>query len=346
MKYYYSNKGKAEGPLEEGEIDQLAEQGVIRKTTPVIAEGSNTWSTYGALWPDKAAAQEGKAGASGEQSSRPFAGKGSSGGVLQLLGRLIHVNLWVDRLLNRLLRLPRWVPEGREDRLSALNALSGITCLIVWASIVVSTIFVSLNAPIAMMVPIVLGGIVYGFILQYLIYQLNRNTNTLLLGQRVVMSSNGMPRFIAMVSLLLFFMILLTSLISLWTSPGGAVLQFAIALILLGVVYVCTNAEKTIVRICPDEVSPGREFNNYMKFSFRAVTLSAQVLSPVLVVLGMLSLIFTALASDGLNSLVEVLVNVYAALVLIHLPFLTWLLLGLTSWIFDLLDAIFSHSKA
>jgi hypothetical protein len=50
MKYYYANaENKPTGPVDLAELGRLAASGVINNNTAVIADGSQTWTTYGAV---------------------------------------------------------------------------------------------------------------------------------------------------------------------------------------------------------------------------------------------------------------------------------------------------------
>lgn len=50
MRYYYSPKAnETAGPVEAAELNQLAATGAIDDSTPVIAEGQQIWTTYGAI---------------------------------------------------------------------------------------------------------------------------------------------------------------------------------------------------------------------------------------------------------------------------------------------------------
>lgn len=50
MKYHYTNaQNQPVGPVELAELSRLASQGLIDDDTPVIADGGQTWSTYGAV---------------------------------------------------------------------------------------------------------------------------------------------------------------------------------------------------------------------------------------------------------------------------------------------------------
>lgn len=54
--YYYSINGQAIGPVEESVLKQMAQQGIITQTSPVIEQGQTQWSSFGVLFPNEATA--------------------------------------------------------------------------------------------------------------------------------------------------------------------------------------------------------------------------------------------------------------------------------------------------
>ncbi len=369
MRYFYSKAGKPEGPVDADTLDKLAEEGIIVPKTPVIEEGSSTWSTYAALRPSSPAPAPTPAPApapasaptpaDSENAPKPAAASSIEspsrrGGLASFFGFIAGLNERVDALLNKLFRLPSWVPDGEEARCGLLGKISGITGALIWLCIVLSGIAVACKLTMWLFVPVLLGSILYGFILQYLIYQISRNMNAMILGQRIVMSSVHFPRFLGAICSIFGLVTLLVCLFYLFTGKlSDFFLSLASLLILVCMSYLNFNADKVLVTVKPAAVSPGREFNNYFRLLIRSYAASLQVFAPLLIVAGALSLIFFVMldaqnitlfsfGKSGGVSVFKALDNLLQAFIYIHIPLIAWIILGLGSWIADLLDAIFS----
>ncbi len=261
------------------------------------------------------------------------------------------INEKVDALLGRLFRLPSWVSESDEGRLEQLGKISAITGLLIWGSLVLSSIALASQLPIWLFLPVLLVGILYGFLVQYLVYHISRNINAMIIGQRIVMSSIHFSRFYGMISLIVALICLAVCLVHLC---NGQLSSFFLSLIYFllatGIIYFNFNAEKTIVTVEPAAVSPGREFNNYLRFIIRVSAATMQVLAPLIIVLGLLSFIcfvlvdFRNLSSPSMSSLSAIFSGIMSCVIFIHVPIVTWLVLGIGSWVVDLLDGLYSLS--
>ena len=367
MRYYYSNKGKPDGPHEENALDELFRQGVIRPTTPVIEEGSSIWSTFAALRPEvckersqekpRSVSEDGrKQAAVIEKNDGIKAAKKEKNGkrtvkteTLSLMGKVLSINVNVDRILDKIFRFPSFVPADRDGQLKALGLMSGFSCLTIWLTCIVAG-GVAASFVRWQMVPGLFVGAIYGFIVQYLIYQISQSVNSLLIGHPVVLSSDRTPRFIGTVLLLICLVLLLTMIVRENNNMVLVFLTMCILLPCLGMVYICFNAEKTVVKVCLEQVSPGREFNNNAKFVVRVLLLSVHVLTPVLAALVCAASIFLFLSQMGGSisqiSLSLLISNLSVAVgIVVHMPLIIWLVLGVTSWFLDTYDAIMSRNK-
>lgn len=364
MRYYYSNKGKPDGPHEEKALDELFRQGVIRPTTPVIGEGSSVWSTFAALRPEvckersqeksRSVSEDGRKQATVvEKNDGIKAAKKEKNGkrtvgteTLSLMGKVLSINEYIDRILDKIFRFPSFVPTDRDAQLKALGLLSGFSCLMIWLTCIVvggaAASFVRWQ-----MVSGLLLGAFYGFIVQYLIYQISQSVNSLLIGHPVVLSSARAPRFIGIVLLIISLALLLVMIVRANNSMVLVFLTMCILLPCLGMVYICFNAEKTVVKVCREQVSPGREFNNNAKFVVRALLLSAHVLTPLLAALVCAAAIFLFMSQmGGATSVISVVPDLNVAVgIVVHMPVIIWVVLGVTSWFLDIYDAITSRIK-
>lgn len=326
MKYYYSIKGETRGPVEIEELDRLAKDGIIRGKTPVIEVGGREWSRYSVLRPETA----------GSVPPPPVAGE-------SFVSKLLSLNAGVDKLLARVFRLPSFVPTDEAGRLAALNKLASITGLLIWASVIVALLGAGLALKPLYGLYGALAGVIYGFVLQYIGYLLFCITNSLLVGHPIVLSSAAFPRLVGVLALVggvvgLVVMLIGADMIGEW------VMAICLTLPTVVLVYLCMNAEALMVKVSPSEVSPGRDFNNSIKFLLRAIIASWHLVIPVLAVLAAVAVLLISLEVDmskwgAIESLMEAATPMVAIL---HLPIITWLALCLTSWLFDLYDAFFS----
>lgn len=340
MNYYYSIKGETKGPVDGGELDRLLAEGVITSKTPVIEVGGTEWSRYSVL----------RAGNSAVQVPPPPVDEKS------FLEKLLSINTWMDGAMSKVFRMPSFVPQDDEGRLKIMEKMANLTGLVIWGSMIVG--YTSMGAQaggMGVLVGLVVG-VLYGFIVQYLAYQLYSITNSLLIGQRVALSSARFPR---LMSTLMIFATLAVAIATLVTAEGVGGILLALCAIFpcIAMVYLCMNAEGLLVDVNPAEVSPGREFNNSLKFILRAIFASVHLLTPILAVLAALSMVFLAFSvggdassadsmamayMSGGNGLETLLASAVSVLVLLHMPLITWLLLCISSWVLDLFDALFA----
>lgn len=335
MNYYYSIKGQAQGPVSGEELDRLLAEGVIKPGTPVIEVGGTEWSRYSAV----------RAGNS--PVPPPPADEKES-----VLTKLMRINSWVDVALDKVLRMPSFVPTDYEGRMKGLSAIAGINGLLTWLGLIVSFAIVGLQLSVGYMFLGLLIGLIYGFVVQYVGYQVFTITNSLLIGQTVTLSSSRFPRMVGILMLLVTLVIIITTLIDV-DSFGDILMMLIVALPCVVMVYLCMNAEGLLIEVSPKEVSPGREFNNSLKFLLRAFFAALHLLTPVLVVLASLMIVSLAIDFGSASSeygmgfgggfMFEALIaSLTTSVALMHLPFITWLALCLTSWILDFYDSIFS----
>lgn len=366
MRYYYSNKGKPEGPLQDKELDELFSRGLIRGTTPVIEEGGSVWSTYAALRPaacenpvrgtsETSAGDGAERNAGVSRSKEHPSGKRektsrSSGAstVFGFVAKLLSVNEYIDRLLDRIFFLPSFVPTDRDGQIRMLGLLSGVSALIIWLTCIISAGAFASSGPASLLIGGLLGGAIYGFIIQYLVYQMSQYINVLLMGQPIFLSSVRCPRIIGFLALLISLLLLAMTVVHMTGEVVSALVDLCLLLPCLGMVYICFNAQKTVVTVSKEHVSPGREFNNNAKFLVRALLLSLHVLTPLLAALAALAATILALPSSETSFTVAgaMLTEVIAmVLIIVHMPLVIWLVLGLSSWLLDIYDAVTSRIK-
>lgn len=332
MRYYYSIKGEAKGPVEEEELRQLAEEGIIKAGTPVIAVGGTAWSRYSELF----------GGSVSRIAKPPVKRKVQSE---SFLNKLLGINTWTDKFLERIFRLPSFIPSDFEGRMRAMEKMANFTGLIIWIGAIITALSFGLSVSGVGMIVGLLAGLLYGFLIQYIGYQIYSITNSLLIGQPVLLSSSRFPKLIGTLMMVITLVVAGFTLISA-KGIGGIFIALCAILPCVVLTYLCMNSDGLLVKVSPSEVSPGREFNNSIKFLIRAIIASVHVLTPVLVVLAALSAFFTVLTIDsqnvGYGSLMSLVASSSAVLILLHLPLFTWLLLCLSSWLLDLLDSAFA----
>lgn len=331
MRYYYSIKGETKGPVEEEELDALAEEGVIKANTPVIEVGGQKWVRYSELRPGKVIIPQ-----------PPAVQKAS------LMGKVLSINTWVDKVLEKIFRFPSFIPKDYEGRMQSMEKMANVTALAIWGS----AIFAGMGMGCASgqqggLVGGALLGVIYGFIAQYIAYQFYLMLNSLLIGQPVVLSSSRFPKLMGTLMMAITLIVAIATLaMAAKGGIGGILLALCAILPCVVLIYLCMNAEGVLVRVSPGEVSPGREFNNCLKFNVRAICAAAHLLTPFVSVLAALSLFFTTISmnsgSGGFAALGVLTVAGPVVVALIHLPIVTWLFLCLSSWLLDLLDSIFS----
>ena len=331
MHYYYSIKGEAQGPVDEAELDSLAEQGIIKASTPVIEVGGTAWSRYSTL----------RSGNAGVPLPPPVQ-------QVSVMEKLLSINTWVDSLLEKIFRMPSFVPSDYEGRMKAMDKMSNLTGLVIWASVILSCMSSGMAIDGSWMLGGLLAGVVYGFIAQYIGYQFYSITNSLLIGQPVLLSSARFPKLVGTMMIVVTLVVAVATLAS---AKGMGEIMLALCAILpcVALVYLCVNAEGLLVKVSPAEVSPGREFNNSIKFVLRAIFAAVHVLTPVMTILAALSALFTVMGMDtkelGFRAAETLMYSGISVVVLLHLPLVIWLLLCVSSWLLDLLDAAFARGS-
>lgn len=341
MNYYYNIDGRNEGPVSEQELHQLAARGLVRPGTPVIEVGGSQWKRYRDIAP-----QDNAAPRYWGNTMPPAPGTGN------LMGRFLSINNGIDKLLSRLLKLPGCFPETDDKRRELMDKEAGVAGLAIWLSYALLGLGAgsALSSGGSVLLGL-LGGVLVGFIVQYVAYHLYTITNSLLLGQKIVLSSMGFPRLLGSVSLAVALALVVMVFCS--DDAGDMLSTLCGALVAVGMSYLCFNADKLMVEIRPSDVSPGREFNSTIRFLLRSVFTVAHLLAPALMVLAALGVMLTQCfggsgAENGMppvGSLDSVLEMGIIVGVLVHLPLVTWLGLCLSSWFFDLLDGVFAMSR-
>lgn len=309
------------GPVSAEELTALAEKGEINEQTPVIESGKNVWMRWG------------------EMAKKPV--EDSS-----MLNKIVGVYDKVDAFFRAVCVLPAGVADDREvskaklGKLSALVGVGTVLCMLFFC--LANGLYESLKLFFVLMLT--------GCVVQYICFQLYQAMVPLLLGKKIKLSSMGMPRALGMVGIVLILgrLVQMTEL-----TRGGDVLASLMGILLMaGVVYACFNADRLFVKIEPDEVSPGREIINHLRFFIRALFSALHVLTPVLMLLSALA--FLANGHEGfvatgslvgdmlaMSAVVEFnsssLVTICGAM----LPILTLFGFCLSSLTLDIVDAIF-----
>lgn len=313
MNYFYNVNGQNRGPVTLDELHRLAGEGTISGKTPVIEEGGAQWTRYAAL--------------GGLNLPAP-----PSGGSFN---KLLNINDRIDLFLARILRVPTKVPQGDEPRLQLLGQWGRILSVVIWAAYLLVATGASRETDDS--IPFALAaaaGLVIGFFAQYGFYQCYTMTSSLLLGQKIVLSSMAPARLLAMLSvgLTIFFAI---SVFTATNFPDMA-LMLILGLTSVAMAFLFFNAEQFIVSVQPGKVSPGRELNNAIRLALRGIFFSFHLLTPIAVAIAAVALT----VSFSWN---EFFSGVYSSLSLFLIaPAVIFLGLSVTSWFFDMCDAIFS----
>ncbi len=271
----------------------------------------------------------------------------SNGGFL----KFVSYNKWVDGLLSRIFKLPRWFGDTEEALHEKINLVASITAFVSWIVLVLCAI----GMMDAVAILIALFG---GALIQYVVYLICSMLAALLKGPRVVLSSMAAPRLVGYLAVLSAVAYLIASGYMVYLELYGAILA---ALGLMGVsvvtAYVCFNADKLIVDVKPKESNPGRDFNNLLKFLLRCWATVQFLLAPVIMIIASISnLIFQiqiAIKESELENL-QYGWLAFSALrplrqmaditlcVAVFTPLAIWLIYSLISWLLDLYDGVFS----
>ncbi len=116
MRYHYSlRRNENAGPVDLAELTRLAAAGVINDDTPVLPEGSQTWSTYGAVRQGVAASVAAEAVAAGVTRAGA-ALKGFSWGSM-FFGMLLAILGWLTLPWTVLANAARELAEWGKQRL-------------------------------------------------------------------------------------------------------------------------------------------------------------------------------------------------------------------------------------
>ena len=274
--------------------------------------------------------------------------------------KFVGYNQWVDGLLARMFKLPRWFGDTEEILHEKMTLVSSITAFISWASLVLCAI--------AMMdIWAILIALFGGALIQYVVYLVCNMLAALLKGPRVVLSSMAAPRLVGCLSLLFTVAYLGSAGYMVYEGNWAAVIG-ALGLMVVSLVtaYVSFNADKFIVAVKPQESNPGRDFNNLLKFVLRCWTTVRFLLAPVIMIVSTISYIIFKIqiavkvarlesihcgsfsewvaAKSSLESTICHL-NMIADSILyvaVLTPIAVWLIYSLASWLLDLLDGLFS----
>ena len=270
--------------------------------------------------------------------------------------KFLSYNQWVDGLLARVFKLPRWFGDTEEALHEKISLVASITAFISWVVFVLCAIG-------TMDIVTILIALVGGALAQYVVYLVCSMLAALLKGPRVVLSSMAAPRLVGYLSLLLAVAYLVAAGCMAYEKIFGAVIA---SLGLMGVcvvaVYVCFNADKLIVAVKPQESNPGRDFNNLLKFILRCWATVQFLLAPVIMVIAAISNIIFQIQIAVKESEMEKLgyggwmlrselgalkeMSDAALAVAILTPISIWLTYSLISWLLDLLDGLFSLGGA
>lgn len=328
MKYYYNLNGTNVGPVTSEELFVLEQNGTININTPVIEEGGKQWQRWGNIRTTAAL------------SALPSAPQHSIR-LNTLFNKLINFNQGADALLNKIFRLPKFIPTDEAGQQARMRQLANITALAIWVSYIIAAVGLTAGCTkgVGPLIGSFIGAVIGGFIMQYVNYQIYVMTNALLIGNKITMASGALPRLLGLFSIIG----VLVMLVCFCTANGisDAMVNLAGVFVLLMMGYMCFNAETFLIKVRPGEVSPGREFNNVIRLLLRTLFLAVQVTLPICCVLSAISLACSNSHSAAfLFNPAAVLLPLFA----INLPIIIWLGLCLSSWVFDLYDSICSLS--
>lgn len=333
MNYYYNINGETKGPVSLETLNQLAAQGIIDARTPVIEEGGQQWRRFGTLGAQPVPAYS---------APRPNAGAHAVSSILSL-------NSKIDALLSKVFSLPKFVPTKPEEQREKLASLGNIHSLVVWICFIIcgiTYVYVkdSASIPICLLVSILAG-----FIVQYIMYMIYKQTSYLLLGERIELSSMSYPRIFGVI----FMLCTLGVLLLLFESRTMKDIFICLGLMMIPIVatYVCFNADKLFVDIKNQSTTPGRDFNNLCRFIIRAILMVFHILTPVLAVIATLTLVSVTLSLETSDNIFiqSAAVKIFTesmkfTMIFINLPIVVWAVLCSSSWLLDMYDSFFSIS--
>lgn len=273
--------------------------------------------------------------------------------------KFVGYNQWVDGLLARMFKLPRWFGDTEDALHEKITLVASITAFVSWVSLVLCAIAMMEIGPIL----IALFG---GALIQYVVYLVCNMLAALLKGPRVVLSSMAAPRLVGYLSLLFTVSYLIAAGYMVYAGSFAAVIaSLGLTGVSLVTAYVSFNADKFIVAVKPQESNPGRDFNNLLKFVLRCWTTVRFLLAPVIMAVAAISYVVFQIQlaiEDAPNfdyllyyidrAPIELqILYVFASsifYVIALTPIAIWLIYSLASWLLDLLDGLFSlgsHSR-
>lgn len=282
--------------------------------------------------------------------------------------KFLSYNQWVDGLLARIFKLPRWFGDTEEALHKKITFMSSITAFVSWVVLVLCAI--AMMDAVAILIALFGGALV-----QYVVYLICSMLAALLKGPRVVLSSMAAPRLVGYLSVLAAVAYLIASGYGVYEKVFSAVIVYLGQMVVSVVTaYVCFNADKLIVVVKPQESNPGRDFNNLLKFILRSWATVQFLLAPVIMVIAAISNIICRIQISNMAEKLEKLTELQRAafdyysysydyglasemsqledmanitlVVAASTPIIIWLIYSLISWLLDLLDGLFSLGGA
>lgn len=348
MKYYYNKDNQNHGPVTYEELQELAKQGEIQKQTPVIEVGKKVWTRWGKLSEPEAAkavpAAPLRTVSTPRATVKPKAKEKTWEEKFAFVGKITHVYDTVDHICEKVCFLPGGLvdtPEQYKKNLSILNACVGVGTLL-------SLICLCLGHGLYQNISMLLGLLITGAVLQYICYQMYSAMTPLLFGNKIKLSSLWLPR-----TLSLFCALLILASILMMFADGNltAFLKGLGSVLFLACVgYSCVNCSKLSVALCPEDVVPGRELINLVRFVVRVIFTTVHILTPLYMIIAALILLTSGqkdLLPPGVPMSFDYLFfiagkqDVLYALVITSLPIFTLPLFYLFSFIPDFVESFF-----
>lgn len=342
MKYYYNKDGVNHGPVTIEELCALAEQGEIQKQTPVIEKGKKEWMRWRAL--EEMYMSGGRVGDPVNQPARkapePIKDTPALAEKLAFVSKITRVYDKIDGACEKLCR-GGYVnsPELYKQNLSLLNGLVGVgtlLCILCYCS--ANGVYQNVGIFLA-----VLAG---GAVVQYISYQMYCAMLPLLFGSKIKLSSMWLPRILAFACVPLILACVFGAF------AGGGAVWFLTMLgglfTLAGVGYYCLNCTNLSVKICQDDVVPGRELINLVRFLVRVVFTTLHVLTPVYMLLTSLILLIgekkEMMTAGNLLDMFSDMRAMPVTLAVAVLPIILLPLFYICSFIPDFVESFFTRS--
>lgn len=328
MKFYYNIDGENFGPVTREELDSLATEGKIDTKTYVVAVPEKRWEKYGELAPveaeveEKLRVTEGSFVASDEESV------------------VVRFNQSISDGLRRALKLPSFMSTEPAAMLRQLSKWSGVSSLAIWLSYLLLSlgIYSGSSTDIAMVVGV---AFVLGFVVQHISYLLSRVTNVFIASTRVRLSSMMLPRVMGFLSLVS----VLGGIIQLCLSEtlASALIVVCWLPISVAMAYLCYQADKMMVKIESESLTLTGEFVNSLRFIVRAFLTTLYLMTPIVAPLGAVASLVAARMNDGsYEYLFQLGTLSVMALALIHVTLIVWVINGVASWLFDMMESLMS----